>query len=149
MVKRPNLPVPQKHSGLSLVVLGFAVLDAVKNMSLQRWLRTSIVNAQTYLSEQGGDDFYEDSIDLSVATQHDLDFTSWIEAIEENVTLLCDLAPTIQSMISEACEPPIPDGVDVLPGKDKLNTMNADSKSPCKYSLRYADTCHSVHLTCS
>jgi hypothetical protein len=61
-----------------------------------------------FLSEQGENDFYEHNIDWSMPTPHYLNFTSWIETIEENVTLLCDLAPTIRNIMSEAFDPQIP-----------------------------------------
>jgi hypothetical protein len=60
-----------------------------------------------FLSEQGEND-YEHSIAWSMPTQHNPNFTSWIETIEENVTLLCDLAPTIQNVLREAFDPQIP-----------------------------------------
>ncbi len=70
-------------------------------------LLTSITYARMFLRLQDGDDLH--GLYLKAAREPYTDFTSWIEAIEENVTLLCDLVPTIQSIVNEACELQISD----------------------------------------
>lgn len=101
MVKVPHFPILPNRRGLSLVMLGPTIFDMPGSSLLLDGLLTSITYARMFLRLQDGDDLH--GLYLKAAREPYTDFTSWIEAIEENVTLLCDLVPTIQSIVNEAC----------------------------------------------